>query len=88
MILFGNKQNSLIFLFFFSFSRMEIPVYNLGECTPGLTSCHHFGLSPSVPLVDTLLSSHNAFNISKILHVLRENENKGNEEEPTTKGCM
>ena len=34
MILLGNKQNSLILLVFFSFSRMEIPVYNLGECTP------------------------------------------------------
>ena len=34
MILLGNKQNSLILLGFFSFSRMEIPVYNLGECTP------------------------------------------------------
>ena len=34
MILLGNKQNSLILLGLFSFSRMEIPVYNLGECTP------------------------------------------------------
>ena len=34
MILLGNKQNSLILLGVFSFSRMEIPVYNLGECTP------------------------------------------------------
>ena len=34
MILLGNKQNSLILLVFFSFSRMEIPVYNIGECTP------------------------------------------------------
>ena len=34
MILLSNKQNSLILLGFFSFSRMEIPVYNLGECTP------------------------------------------------------
>ena len=34
MIFLGNKQNSLILLGFFSFSRMEIPVYNLGECTP------------------------------------------------------
>ena len=34
MILLGNKQNSLILLGFFPFSRMEIPVYNLGDCTP------------------------------------------------------
>ena len=34
MILLGNKQNSLILLGLFSFSRMEIPVYNLVECTP------------------------------------------------------
>ena len=34
MILLGNKQNSLILLGLFSFSRMEIPAYNLGECTP------------------------------------------------------
>ena len=40
MILLGNKQNSLILLGLFSFSRMEIPVYNLGECTPwGGNSC-------------------------------------------------
>ena len=33
MILLGNKQkNSLILLGFLSFSRMEIPVYNLGKC--------------------------------------------------------
>ena len=34
MILLGDKQNSSILLVFFSFSRMEIPAYNLGECTP------------------------------------------------------
>ena len=34
MILLGNKQNSLILWGLFSFPRMEIPVYNLDECTP------------------------------------------------------
>ena len=44
MILLGNKQNSLILLGFFSFSRMEIPVYNLGECTPWDLSTIYFAL--------------------------------------------
>ena len=41
MILLGNKQNSLILLGLFSFSRMEIPVYNLGECTPWALTPHY-----------------------------------------------
>ena len=35
-----------------------------------LTTRHPFGLSPPVLLVEAILSSHNAFNISKVLHIL------------------
>ena len=45
MILLGNKQNSLILLGLFSFSRMEIPVYNLGECNPWGLSIFSFRVS-------------------------------------------
>ena len=38
IILLGNKQNNLILLGFFPFSRMEIPIYNLCECTPWETA--------------------------------------------------
>ena len=65
VILLGNKQNSLILLGLFSFSRMEIPVYNLGEYKTGVQNQRKSALT-------ILLSSKTLKTLSFAQIIIRE----------------